>query len=187
MQMKNKTVMTLVAGALFSTSSCATSRRVEGNDRQVITTVIQKMCDKKDHGYVVLSSNTGAVNRNFVLDGLDATARESLIDRNQKPTNLPMLEACSGFKFVDGKVVDSYLESPEKGGMPERWMAFYAQFPDAEGVMYLSLPGYSKHGDVAIVQVASACGWLCGSGFFWILRKESDRWQVEKTIQAWQS
>jgi hypothetical protein len=85
---------------------------------------------------------------------------------------------------MDRWIIDNYL-APGKGGTPERWIAFYDKFPDAEGGMYLSLPGYSKRRDAAIVQVAGACGWLCGSGFFWILRKESDHWQVEKSVQGW--
>jgi hypothetical protein len=90
-------------------------------------------------------------------------------------------------KRLDARKIDAYLEAPGKGDLEERWAAFYKKYPDINGIMTFSLPGYSAQGDVAIVQVSGSCGSLCGNGFFWILRRESGHWRVDKAVQGWTS
>lgn len=159
------------------------------DDQQVISAVVNRLCDQKGAGYYFLSSSSATVAPYFTPEGVDESARRSLLDRNNNSEPLPVVDVCDGLKRMDQKEIDSYLETRGKGSLPERWMAFYEKFPDAKGVMYLSLPGYSTQGDIAVVQVSGVCGWLCGGGSFWILQRVSGHWQVDKnkTVQGWTS
>jgi hypothetical protein len=118
---------------------------------------------------------------------IDESAQESLFARNQERIQLPKLDTCDNLNRTDAREIDKYLENRSLGGMPERWMAFYKKYPNVESITWLSVPGYSADGNLAIVQVSGACDSLCGNGFFWILRKTTEQWQIERSIEGWSS
>lgn len=175
--------------AFLMAVSCATNRGITVEDEQVLSAVVDQLCRYHSNGYDLLSSLSAVVNPNFTPTNMDVSARQSLLDRNRSAASLPEFNTCEGLRRTDAKEIDNYLENPSWGAMRERWAAFYKRYVDAKGVMTLSLPGYSKSGDVAIVQVSGACNDLCGSGFFWVLRKVAGRWQVDphRVIQGWTS
>lgn len=90
-----------------------------------------------------------------------------------------MVVACEGLRRIDAKELNSSLGGSRKEGLPERWAEFYEKHEGLKGVMSLSLPGYSSKYDLAVVQISSACGWLCGGDSFWIAKKVSGKWQVD--------
>jgi hypothetical protein len=149
--------------------------------------VVAQLCKHKSNGAGLLSSLTAPVSRRFVPPNIDESAQESLFARNQSRIQLPELDTCENLSRTDAREIDNYLENRSLGGMPERWMAFYKKYPDVEGITWLSMPGYSADGDQAIVQVSGACNYLCGNGFFWILRKKAEQWQIERSIEGWSS
>ena len=167
---------------LMATTSCATTRDTIGEDRQVLSAVVARLCNNRSTGYGLLSSRTGTVDADFVPKTFDDSARQSLLSRNSRSRDLPEVNTCEKLWRTDEREIDSYLENSNYGGLPERWIAFYKRFMDAKGVTWLSLPGYSANHDVAVVQVAGACDYLCGSSFFWILKKVSGRWQVDSSL-----
>ena len=177
-------IATLLASLLWL-ASCATRRENSNQDVEVLSAVAAQLCTHKSNGVELLSSLTASVSREFTPSNLDESARESLFARNRSRTLLPELNICKNLRRTDGGEIDNYLENRSLGGMPERWIAFYKKYVDAEGVTWLSMPGYSTEGDLAIVQVSGACDYLCGSGFFWVLRKTAGQWQVERSIQGW--
>jgi len=65
------------------------------------------------------------------------------------------------------------------------WDGFYQAFPGSSGILSLSLPGYSTNGNLAVVQVAYACGPLCGAGFYWVLEYVHGQWVVKERSSAW--
>ena len=65
------------------------------------------------------------------------------------------------------------------------WEGFYATYPNSRGYMVLSLPGYSRDGDTAVIYVASAAGLYAGSGFVHVLKREGDHWRVIESNTAW--
>jgi hypothetical protein len=171
----------------FFISSCATTKIDQDDDRRVISVVVGKICSNEQPGTFFLSSATAAVSTTFLLNDLNETARQSLIERNKISSKLPNIYTCEKLKYLDEEKANTYFEKSGKGDIYERWAAFYESNPKINGVMYLSLPGYSLQRDVAIVQVVGSCGPTCGNGAFWILRKESEHWRIEKTLQGWQS
>jgi hypothetical protein len=187
MRILRETMLALVV-ALSLPTACATRLELHNMDRDVISAVVRQMCKQKMSGYVVLSSATATVNPAFTPESLDDSARRSLLERNKVSVALPDIDTCESLRLVDGEEIEHYLGVPGSD-FRDRWVAFYEKFADASGVMSLSLPGYSKEGDIAVVQIASSCGETCGGGSFWVLRKVSGQWSVEfgKVVEGWQS
>ena len=172
-------------GALF-VISCATFRGHNIDDQEIMSLTLREICNNREPGVFVLSSATAGVNPAFVPEDLDQATRQSLVQRNRNGVGLPAADACrEKFIVLSAKEIDDYFEAPAKGGLQERWSAFYERYPDVNGIMTLSLPGYSAQGDAALLQVSGTCGPLCGNGSFWIFRKEFGRWRVEKATQGW--
>jgi hypothetical protein len=182
---------TFVALSFLTASSCMVKNDIQRDDTQVLTLVANQLCSQSKQGYYVLSGSSAVVSPTLTPNAFDASARRSLLTRNAQSTSLPFASVCANLKRVNAAEIDHYLERP-KNDRPigyDRWSAFYDRFADAQGVMRLSLPGYSVQGDLAIVEVSAACGETCGSGFFWILRKAAGHWKLDlqSSIQGWTS
>lgn len=190
--MKNH-LETFLSSLLFlSVTACSTTQnRLSFNeDKDVIGAVFAQLCNQsKRDGYYFVPLETSIVDPSFAPNDIEISMRQSLIDRNRTHAPLPNVDACDGLRRIDAKELDSYLGDSRKEGVPERWMEFYEKNEGLEGVLSLSLPGYSSQGDLAIVQVSSSCGWLCGGGSFWLVKKASGKWRVDtsKKIPGWQS
>lgn len=182
----NRIVSTSILLVAFGVSSCAHDWRLASDDAEVLSSVVRTLCATNTSTRLLLASSSTPVSATFVPAArLDALARISLIQRNVQSIPLPRLESCPSLVWTQSEEVDRYLEDDSLGGLPERWMAFYAHFENVSGVMWLSVPGYSARRDVAIVLVASSCDYLCSGGSFWILRKVSGEWRVETSIDGW--
>jgi hypothetical protein len=175
-----------ILAVVFGFGSCTTGTREYDIDRDVLSSIVRQMCKQQISGYVVLSSTTSVVSPTFTPNGIDESARYSLLERNMTSFALPPIDSCKSMRLVVGGEISRYLEVSTLN-MHERWAAFYRKFTDASGVMTISLPGYSAEGDLAVVQVAASCGETCGGGSFWVLRKISGRWQVDVVVPGWQS
>lgn len=184
--MLTRTFSFLVAVPLFI-AACASVNINSSEDREVLSAVIQNLCDKAGPGYSVLSTSTVAVDPSFVDDGLDRESVRSLLRRNKTSGPLPPLDLCPKLKGASQSEIDVSMNVRQPDGSTIGWPGFYKAFPGATGAMYLTLPGYSKHGDLAVVQVAGACNDLCGGGSYWILRKIDGKWLLDKTVPGWVS
>lgn len=179
----------ITAVAVLATAlavSCATTV-ISGDDQQVISAVIGRLCEQnKSSGYYVLSSSSESVDPAFTPKGFDESARTSLLKRNRGSEVLPLFRSCDDLRRVDQLQLDADLRRATRDGVlaGNQWSAFYAKFPDSKGVIRLSLPDYSDLGDIAIVQVSVTCGDVCGSVFFWVLRRASDRWEVDRSVPS---
>ena len=176
-----------ILSALF-VISCSTFRGPNIDDQEIMSLALREICNNGEPGLFVLSSATTGVNPVFVPQDVDQTTRQSLVQRSRTVGDLPVADACTEkFIILSAKEMDGYFKGPGKGGLQERWSAFYERYPNVNGIMSFSLPGYSARGDAALLQVSGLCGPLCGNGSFWIFRKEFGRWQLEKVIQGWTS
>ncbi|HEV2195154.1 MAG TPA: hypothetical protein VGR55_06210 [Candidatus Acidoferrum sp.] len=70
---------------------------------------------------------------------------------------------------------------PRKGEPPAK------RFPGAGGRISFSRVGFDSHLDEAIVATSFVCGWLCGSGDRYVLRKRQGRWEVVNKWMVWVS
>jgi hypothetical protein len=180
----NRLILFVVFVLACLTSAC-TIRKEPNDDADVLAAVVKQMCPQDNHSYYVLSSMTATVWSSAARRIDDETARQSLIQRNKVATRLPVTESCAGLKLVESAEINSYLEANPRPAGYDGWAAFYSRFEGSGGLFMLSLPGYSEKRDMAVVQIASACGETCGDGTFWILRKTSGHWQFEKAVHGW--
>jgi hypothetical protein len=65
------------------------------------------------------------------------------------------------------------------------WRTFYQKYPDAGGIMRFSRVGFNRAHDRALLYSTISCGWLCGTGHYFLLRKESGKWVISKSQMVW--
>ena len=71
----------------------------------------------------------------------------------------------------------------EKNGPP----SFEQLFPGADGIISFSHVGFDSTLDEAIVSASYVCGGLCGTGWRYLLRKKSGRWEITNKLMVWMS
>jgi hypothetical protein len=90
------------------------------------------------------------------------------------PTDLP--------KFWLSDVEEEALFKSKKH---DGWESFYAKFPGAGGIMAFSRVGFNEKRDRALLYSQISCGWLCGTGHYHLLKRESGKWVLFKSYMAW--
>lgn len=63
--------------------------------------------------------------------------------------------------------------------------SFEELYPGASGIISFSHAGFDSALDEAIVYSGFVCGGLCGTGYRYILRKKSGRWEVVDGLMVW--
>jgi len=182
-----KLLYLLALSALFAVTFAGA--RDSDEDELVLAAVITRLCESNEDGYSVLSDTSAGVNADLAAAlELNGPLTESLIRRNATPMRLPVASACARLKATRQADIDAVMRERAKSAETYRsphWASFYKSFPGSSGTLHISRPGYSADRKQALVQVAASCDSLCGSGFFWLLRKRHDRWRVERTIPGW--
>jgi hypothetical protein len=152
-------------------------------DKAVLQVVADNICRNTKRGYSVLSSNAAAVSVSYGDGGMNPALVRAVIARNKNSPPLPTGIGCERLRMADAALIERTFSSSTK--IPVGWEAFYAAFPDSTGVTRLSLPSYSSSLDEALVYVSGECASLCGSGFYWHLRKIDDKWKVVAIVNLW--
>jgi hypothetical protein len=67
------------------------------------------------------------------------------------------------------------------------WRSFHEAYPTAPGIIAVSLPGFNREHDRALLYLQMSCGQLCGGGSLFFLRKNSSQWKVKDTVTVFQS
>jgi hypothetical protein len=65
------------------------------------------------------------------------------------------------------------------------WESFYAKYPGAGGIMAFSRVGFNEKRDRAFLYSTIGCGWLCGTGHYHLLKRESGKWVLFRSYMAW--
>jgi hypothetical protein len=100
-----------------------------------------------------------------------ATTLKNLRTRNSGSVPLPDGFTCPGYQIVARSNLGA-LYKPHG-----TWAAFQRAYPGVGSIREASLPGYTRTGDLAIVEVALSCGLNCGSDDFILLQKANGKWQ----------
>jgi len=90
------------------------------------------------------------------------------------PTELPQ-------SFLSPAAEQMLFKSKHKDG----WKTFYESYPKAGGIMAFSRVGFNKSRDQAILYSQISCGWLCGTGHYHLLKKDSGKWTMVGNFMAW--
>jgi hypothetical protein len=169
--------------ALFWVASCAGAQSTseQSEDSSVLSAVTHKICDlakaNSTSGYDVLPNTNEGATTDVWPGSLDQHAAHSLAERNSTTQSLPSMYLCSSIRLVPAAWLQNF----------RGWAWFHAAFPGSASVLRLSLPGYSRNGDRAVVLVSTTSGALASGGFYWVLQKVHDKWVVVKQLPAWVS
>lgn len=90
------------------------------------------------------------------------------------PTDLPK-------SWLSEAEEEALFKSKKRDG----WESFYAKYPDAGGIMAFSRVGFNERRDRAFLYSTISCGWLCGTGHYHLLKRESDKWVLVTSYMAW--
>jgi hypothetical protein len=175
------------ATVLAAGSKAARAPDYAATDRAVLAASLQFTCDQlNEHNrgsFEVLESQSAQVRKlSADLQEEYAEALRNLLERNIARQSLPSGIACNAIKVVDPQTIDAAFNTEKK---PPSWDNFYAQYPGAAGRGSISLPGYSRKRDHAVVYRAGACGPMCANGVLQLMRKVGKAWQLEESVTIW--
>jgi hypothetical protein len=113
---------------------------------------------------------------------LDTSGLDDYLEHNKDrgPLSRSIPTALPKFWLSDAEK-DAFFKDRKHDG----WKSFYAKYPGAGGIMAFSRVGFSEKRDKAFLYSAISCGWLCGTGYYHLLKKESGRWVLFKSYMAW--
>jgi hypothetical protein len=141
------------------------------NDLAVLQAVLEKPC-KADTTQVLSSKPDGY------------TGNRS----SHRPGTFPDGLGCPGIRIIDSGELDILFSKPYRGKRDFKhqggWGNFYDAYPEAFGVLTLSLPSYPT-ATSAVVQLGATCGRLCGSGWEVTLAKVGGKWVVRERRPSW--
>lgn len=132
--------------------------------------------ENTDRGGWGFRSKSNAAPADETVESLKERAKTSCPLELKFPTSHP-------YEFISKAEIDSFFGSRKKGH--DGWEMFYKKHPQAAGFWSFSLPGYNQDGTEALLSVSHSCGWLCGTGHLYLLRKESDKWIVTNRLMLW--
>lgn len=185
----SRAIWTLVV--LTATSlACACTSSILGTskdvDLEILQTVLNPLTESLGSRYLVLSAKPHAINidsdwierHSRVLDhhaGIDLAPM--LIDyqiRNVRGL-LPAHIEGPRIRLVNDKDLDRIFFGDALGG----WRRFWAAYPDSSGMAEISLPGYSRRKDRAIVSYFISRGSTAGEAMVILLHRDSRSWLVD--------
>jgi hypothetical protein len=129
----------------------------------------------KVYRFFTRSELDAALRADTVRDFLERLCTPGSLSRNFH-TDLPR-------KFIS-------TENVHFKGLPmqkDESKSFETLYPGAGGIISFSHAGFDSTLDEAIVSTGFVCGGLCGTGFRYILRKKSGRWNVVEGLMVWVS
>jgi hypothetical protein len=162
-------------------------------DDLVLSVVLAKSCASPD--LAVLSSDPADPSDDTTEhDGPFKEAKAAMLRRSpnyfgaseQRGIDHIRLPArCPGLVLASEAAIQAALTGPRHGPTFKDWGNFASQFPGATAVRRVSLPGYSRDGQYAVVYSSGTCGRLCGSGFSVTLKRTKSGWTVVDAKMAW--
>ena len=107
----------------------------------------------------------------------ESTAISEFKKRNSDSHSLAYLSSLDTqipIVLVSRHTLESFLhDSPEA-----YWAEFYRRYPGSHGSIAFSSVGYNAKGDVALLELETACGTLCGALSNVVVKRVAGRWRV---------
>jgi len=182
-------IVVLLTASLLTLGNLFAAEVSDREDSALLSAVLKRNCDyaasRDEQKIIILSADSSPVGVTSVNYELDRGAVESLLLRNKTSHTLSRINLCPLYRLTPLRQIRAALEPSVLGG--GGWQEFHKVFPGAAGTAYLSLPGYSSNGELAIVQVSRGCDYFCGSGFNLVFRKVDGKWTFDKSVPAWVS
>ena len=86
----------------------------------------------------------------------------------------------NSYQMVSRDEIESLFKKGQDG-----WDKCYKKYPNAGGFWEFSRPGLNDNGDEALMYVGHHCGWLCGTGHLFLVRKQGETWKVVNRLMLW--
>lgn len=102
---------------------------------------------------------------------IDSEFRASFESRNAAPVSIRDLVRRDDVKWAEAAELSAIFAR----GF---WREFNQVYPEASGLLRVSLPGYSPNGEAAVIYVEFACAGLCGSGQLYVVGLKGREWTV---------
>jgi hypothetical protein len=100
-------------------------------------------------------------------------------NKDRGPLSKPILTGLPKSWLSDAET-EALINSKKHDG----WESFYSKYPDAGGIMAFSRVGFNEKRDRAFLYSAIGCGWLCGTGHYHLLKRESAKWILSMSYMA---
>jgi hypothetical protein len=118
----------------------------------------------------------------FAFPGkLDDQAVDNYLEQNRTTSSISTSFRTSLPKVFISSADQNRLFSKEHDG----WKIFYAKYPKAGGIISFSKIGFNHDHNAAILYSAVGCGWLCGTGYYHLLKKQSGKWVIVGHSMVW--
>lgn len=188
--LRNARCMTLSLAAAIVTSSCATagasSNGLMKRDIAVLRAVLKsEVCGRADRKYQIVSDQPASATRASIPQTWHSGAElnKELARRSEEGSSWPHVDICSTVRIFDGSRIEAMFAAGNR--IPPSWDSFNDAFPDADGLVKVSLPVFFADGKSAVVYLVKQCGVLCGAGFYIELKQTTAEWQVSRREAAW--
>ena len=86
--------------------------------------------------------------------------------------------------FINHNTFNKYFKS---NSIKKGWRNFYSDFPNSIGYIKFTKVGFNQLKNYAIVYVEKYCGGTCGSGMYFLLKKEKNVWKIIDKKEIWVS
>ncbi|OEZ02580.1 hypothetical protein BIY45_00255 [Stenotrophomonas sp. BIIR7] len=143
----------------------------KANDIAVLRAVMKRACEARSP---------------VVLDSKPSDENQSRSSRSLE--NFPDELACAKVEIVDSRKLKDLFSRPYHGKtnttLVGGWGNFYAAYPDATGVITLSLPTYPSL-TTAVVNLGRTCSYRCGAGWEIHLAKIKGEWVIRDIRSTW--
>lgn len=123
-----------------------------------------------------------------VSKGMPGVTQETIEDfRGKRPVCLtPSFNLPVKYVFISDQELDRIFSGGNKN-LVEAWKEFRAKYPGSNGILSLSNVGFNREMNQALVEVDQTRGSLDGVGRFFLLKKESGRWEITGRLDVWYS
>lgn len=199
--MRFKWCLALIVVTCFvsaSAQSPAAKCELSGTDYAVLTAVMSGLGGPEDpeeawaNKKFVIEDSTATYKAEHDETGMwgfrsnskEAPDKETTIEMRSRAAISCPLEAKFGdpksYQIVTRAEIDALFKKGHDG-----WEKFYKKYPNAGGFWEFSRPGFNKDSTEAVLYVGHHCGWLCGTGHLYLVRKDGDKWKVVNRVMLW--
>lgn len=154
-------------------------------DLAALQAVIESMCTMTWPGETLLKDKTESPLVENFLEGFDTEISRDLTKRGGPQKQIPTKFGCPAIRVASAARIDAAFDRASLDGSlsadPKSW-PLRKDFPRAERIVTLSLPGFSTKGDLAFVVKSTNCPGLCGGDDLYMLQLRRGQWIVRRII-----
>jgi hypothetical protein len=184
------TLVLTACGAKPSSTPTPAADQVDVEEQAVYAFLLPKMY--KNRAYVIMAatatSATGVDNTSqtldYILQNMHGVALETVDSfRSRNDTSHPIqpyMDLGSPYTLLTQAGRSRIFGQNQSG-----WEIFYDRFPQAPGITTLSRVGFNVTFDQALVYIGTQSNWLVGAGYYVLLKKTNEVWNIDQQVLAW--